>query len=76
MKQLREMNVVSIIDVLYDEYIEVEAVVSMIKWFKREIGWTNIDINGIPHRICTHTIQLEVDFIPSIEYEHNLNPPI
>ncbi|XP_049410485.1 uncharacterized protein LOC125873640 [Solanum stenotomum] len=54
----------------------VQAVVKVLTRFKRAIGWTIVDIIGIPLGICTHKIQLEEDCSPSIEHQRRLNPPM
>ena len=55
---------------------QVEALISVLKRYKRAIGWTIADIIGIPPGICMHKIQLEKDCVPTIEHQHNLNPPM
>ena len=52
--------------------IEVKAL-SVLQRFKRDIGWSIVDIVGIPPGISTHKIQLELNFIPSIKHQHQLN---
>ncbi|KAF3635485.1 hypothetical protein FXO37_25969 [Capsicum annuum] len=42
----------------------------------RAIGWTIVDIIGIPPGICMHKIQLEEDCVPTIEHQRRLNPPM
>jgi len=59
---------------LNDEY--VQAVIKLLIRYKRAIGWTIVDIIGIPLDICTHKIQLEEECSPSIEHQRRLNPPI
>ncbi|KAK4727052.1 hypothetical protein R3W88_031969 [Solanum pinnatisectum] len=56
--------------------IQVEALVSVLKRFKRAIGWTIVDIIGITPGICSHKIQLMPDHKPSIEHQRRLNPPM
>ncbi|XP_047257552.1 uncharacterized protein LOC124889625 [Capsicum annuum] len=55
---------------------QVEALISMIRRYKRAIGWTIADIISIPPGICTHKIQLEEDCTPIIEHQHRLNLPM
>jgi len=55
---------------------QIEALVSMLKWFKRAIGWTIADIIGIQPGIFSHKIQLMSDSKPSIEHQRRLNPPM
>ncbi|XP_049394624.1 uncharacterized protein LOC125858885 [Solanum stenotomum] len=53
---------------------KIEALVSVLKRFKRDIGWTITYIIGIPPGICSHKIQLMSDSKPSIEHQRRLNP--
>ncbi|KAK4706943.1 hypothetical protein R3W88_033504 [Solanum pinnatisectum] len=49
--------------------VQVEALVSVLKRFKRAIGWTIADIIRIPPSICSHIIQLMPDNKPSIKHQ-------
>ena len=40
---------------------QVESLVKVLKSFKRAIGWTSVDIIGIPPGFCSHKIQLMTD---------------
>ena len=53
---------------------QVESLVKVLKRFKRAIGWTIVDIIGIPPGICSHKIQLMRYHKPSIEHQRHLNP--
>ncbi|XP_049372698.1 uncharacterized protein LOC125837657 [Solanum verrucosum] len=53
--------------------MQVEALMSFLKQFKRVIGWTIANIIGIPLGICSHKIQLMPDSKPSIERQRRLN---
>ena len=55
---------------------QVESLVTVLKRFKRAIGWTIADIIWIPSGICSHKIQLMPDHNPSIEHHRRLNPPM
>ena len=55
---------------------QVQSLVKVLKRFKRAIGWTIVDIIGIPPGICSHKIQLMPDHKPSIEHQRRLNPPM
>ena len=55
---------------------QVECLVTVLKKFKRAIGWTIADIIGIPPGICSHKIQLMPDHKPSVEHQRRLNPPM
>lgn len=49
---------------------EVESLLLLLQRFKRAIGWSIADTVGIPPGLCTHNIQIEPNYIPSIEYQH------
>ena len=53
---------------------QVESLVKVLKRFKRAIGWTVVDIIGIPPGTCSHKNQLMPDHNPSIEHQRRLNP--
>lgn len=55
---------------------QVNALVVVLKQFKKAIRWTIVDIIGIPPRVCTHKIHLVKDYKLSIEHQRHLNPPI
>ncbi|XP_047268075.1 uncharacterized protein LOC124898471 [Capsicum annuum] len=55
---------------------QVEALISILQRYQRAIGWTIIDIIGIPPGIYMHKIQLEEDCIPTIEHQRRLNTPM
>ena len=48
----------------------------MLKRSKRAIGWTIVDIIGIPPGICSHKIQLMPDHKPNIKHQRWLSPPM
>ena len=48
---------------------QVECLVTVLKSFKRAIGWTIAEIIGIPPGICSHKIQLMPDHKPSMEHQ-------
>lgn len=67
-------NNTSPVVVAADLYIEqVQALVKVVRRFKKTIGWTIVDIIGTPPGICTYKIQLEED-CPSTEHQIRLNP--
>ncbi|XP_047267197.1 uncharacterized protein LOC124897803 [Capsicum annuum] len=82
------MSVFSIVDVYYEEDQEVlieekfvvetfvEALISVLKRYKRAIGWTIADIISIPPGVYTHKIQLEEDYVSTTEHQRCLNPPM
>ena len=51
---------------------QVEYLVTVLKRFKRAIGWTITDIIGIPPGIFSHKIQLMPDHKPSIEHQKKI----
>jgi len=55
---------------------QVKEVITVLRRYKRAIGWTIADIIGISPGICTHKIQLDEDCSPSIEHQRRLNPPM
>ena len=55
---------------------QVECVVEVLKWFKKAIGWTTVDIIGILRRICPHKIQLMPNHKLCIEHQRRLNLPM
>ena len=55
---------------------QVQSLVKVLKRFKRAIGWTIVDIIGIPPGICSHKIKLIPDHKSSIEHQRRLNPPM
>ena len=55
---------------------QVERLVKVLKRFKRAIRWTIVDIIGIPPGICSHKIQLMLDYKPSVKHQRRLNPPM
>ena len=55
---------------------QIESLVKVLKRFKRAIGWTIVDIIGIPPCIFSHKIQLMSDHKPSIELQRRLNQPM
>lgn len=67
-------NTLSIIIVAYLMHTQYEALISILKRFKRPIKWTIINIIEIPHKICTHKILLEWNCAPSVHC--CLNPSI
>lgn len=73
---LCENNTLSII--VADDLLlwQVENLKSIVKKFIRAIEWTITDIIRIDPRIFSHKIKLEVEHIPSMEYQRSLNPPI
>ncbi|XP_049394646.1 uncharacterized protein LOC125858920 [Solanum stenotomum] len=52
--------------------VQEEALVSVLKRFKRSIGWTIANIIGIPPGIFSRKIQLMPDSKPSIKHQRRL----
>jgi len=55
---------------------KVKFLLEVLKRHIKDIGWTIVDIVGIPLDICTHKIQLDSDCKPSVEHQCRLNPPM
>ncbi|KAH0678939.1 hypothetical protein KY284_020024 [Solanum tuberosum] len=64
---LGRKNTLPVIITAYLNARQVECFVTVLKRFKRAIGWTIADIIGILPRIYFHKIQLMPDHMPSIE---------
>lgn len=62
-----------VIQAAYLVIFQVEALVLVLKKFKRVISWFISYIISIPSRICTYKIKLEPDCVPNIEYHSWLN---
>ena len=50
------------------DWRQVKCLVSLVKRFKQAIGYTIVDIIGIPLNIFSHKIQLRTDHKPTIEH--------
>lgn len=55
---------------------QVEALLSILRLYKRALGWSIADIIWIPLGICTHNIKLEENDIPSTYHQRRFNPPM
>ncbi|KAH0673865.1 hypothetical protein KY284_024952 [Solanum tuberosum] len=55
---------------------KIESQISVLKRFKRALGWTIADIIGILLGIFSHKSQLIPDSKPSTEHQTRLNPPM
>uniref|UniRef100_M1DBA5 Retrotransposon gag protein n=1 Tax=Solanum tuberosum TaxID=4113 RepID=M1DBA5_SOLTU len=69
-------NTLPIIIATYLNARQVESLLTVLRRFKRAIGWIIADIIGIPPGICSHKIKLMLDHKPSIEHQRRLNPPM
>ncbi|KAK4722172.1 hypothetical protein R3W88_012405 [Solanum pinnatisectum] len=65
---LGQNNILSVIIAIDLTEGHIKALTSMLRRFKRVIGWTIIYIIGIFSGICSHKIQLIVDCKLSIEH--------
>lgn len=66
-------NMLSVIIVADLVDYKVEALVSILKKFKKAIGWSIANNIGIFLGICTHKIRLDLDCVPSIKHHRRLN---
>ncbi|XP_060211690.1 uncharacterized protein LOC132639242 [Lycium barbarum] len=58
-------------------YIETtQRLLTVLRKHLRALGWTIVDIRGIPSGICEHRIQLEEKSSPSVGHQRRLNPPM
>nr|GEY03311.1 reverse transcriptase domain-containing protein [Tanacetum cinerariifolium] len=55
---------------------EKEALLKVLKSYKREIAWKITDIKGIDPRFCTHKILMEEDYKPVVQSQIRVNPKI
>ncbi|GKB98966.1 reverse transcriptase domain-containing protein [Tanacetum coccineum] len=53
-----------------------EALINVLKSYKRAIAWKITDIKGIDPRFCTHKILMEDDCKPSVQSQRRVNPKI
>ena len=53
---------------------QVEALLKVLRNFKRAIGWSIVDIKGISPSICMHKILLEDGAKPTRDAQRCLNP--
>ena len=55
---------------------EEDELVTLLKHYKKAIGWTIADIKGLSPSLCMHKILMEEDFKPTREAQRRLNPPM
>ncbi|XP_052621458.1 uncharacterized protein LOC128127127 [Lactuca sativa] len=55
---------------------EEDELVTLLKKYKKAIGWTIADIKGLSPSLCMHKILMEEDFKPTREAQRRLNPPM
>nr|GEU89095.1 putative reverse transcriptase domain-containing protein [Tanacetum cinerariifolium] len=55
---------------------EKEALLKVLKSYKRAIAWKITNIKGIDPRFCTHKILMEEDFKPAVQSQRWVNPKI
>nr|GEZ59852.1 reverse transcriptase domain-containing protein [Tanacetum cinerariifolium] len=56
--------------------VEKEALIKVLKSYKRSIAWKIFDIKGIDTRFCTHKILIEEDYKPAVQSQRRVNPKI
>ncbi|XP_060202603.1 uncharacterized protein LOC132631020 [Lycium barbarum] len=52
---------------------QILQLLEVFRKYRRAIGWTIVDIRGIPSGICEHNIQLEEDNQLNVEHQRRLN---
>ncbi|GJY86199.1 reverse transcriptase domain-containing protein [Tanacetum coccineum] len=55
---------------------EKEALLKVLKSYKRAITWKITDIKGIDPRFCTHKILMEEDYKPTVQSQRRVNQKI
>ncbi|GKB85540.1 hypothetical protein Tco_0957812, partial [Tanacetum coccineum] len=55
---------------------EKDALLKVLKSYKRAITWKITDIKGIDPRFCTHKILMEDDYKPTVQSKRWVNPKI
>nr|GEU39668.1 reverse transcriptase domain-containing protein [Tanacetum cinerariifolium] len=56
--------------------VEKEALIKVLKTYKRVIAWKIFGIKGIDPRFCTHKILIEEDYKPAVQSQRRVNPKI
>nr|GEV22696.1 DNA-directed DNA polymerase [Tanacetum cinerariifolium] len=56
------------------KYVEKEALIKVLKSYKRAIAWKIFDIKGIDPRFCTHKVLMEEDYKPVVQSQRRVNP--
>nr|GEZ80730.1 hypothetical protein [Tanacetum cinerariifolium] len=55
---------------------EKNALITVLKSYKRAIAWKLSDIKGIDPEFCTHKILMDEDFEPAVQHQRRVNPKI
>nr|GEY12080.1 reverse transcriptase domain-containing protein [Tanacetum cinerariifolium] len=55
---------------------EKNALITVLKSYKRAIAWKLSDIKGIDPEFCTHKILMEEDFELAVQHQRRVNPKI
>ncbi|GKB30265.1 reverse transcriptase domain-containing protein [Tanacetum coccineum] len=55
---------------------EKDALLKVLKSYKRAIAWKISDMKGIDPYFCTHKILMEDDFKPVVQHQRRVNPKI
>nr|GEU91537.1 DNA-directed DNA polymerase [Tanacetum cinerariifolium] len=53
-----------------------EALLKVLKSYKKAIAWKITDIKGIDPQFCTHKILMEEDYKPTVQNQRRVNPKI
>ncbi|GJY39359.1 reverse transcriptase domain-containing protein [Tanacetum coccineum] len=73
---LEENNKLPVIIAKSLKIVEKEALLKVLKSYKRAIAWKITDIKGIVPRFCTHKILMEDDYKPTVQSQRRDNPKI
>ncbi|GJR53158.1 reverse transcriptase domain-containing protein [Tanacetum coccineum] len=73
---LEENNKLPVIIAKSLKIVEKEALLKVLKSYKRAIAWKITDIKGIVPRFCTHKILMEDDYKPTVQSQRRVNPKI
>lgn len=65
---LSHWNTLPVIIVVNFVEHQVKDLMSILRYYKRVIGWMIIDITVILPSICTHKIKIDKDYTPAIKH--------
>nr|GFA62138.1 reverse transcriptase domain-containing protein [Tanacetum cinerariifolium] len=70
---LEDSNKLQVIIAKNLEDVEREALINVLKSYKRAIAWKISDIKGIDLGFCTHKILMEDDYKPAVQSQRRVN---